>query len=89
MLMLSSFQPKVISGTLHLLFRYEPVQPMSCLQHITAYTLRALLIIQFSRLARRGGVKRISSTIYGDMRRELKDRLNVVSLPVDALPIHL
>lgn len=33
------------------------------------------------RLARRGGVKRISATIYDDVRAALKDRLTTVGFP--------
>jgi histone H4 len=33
----------------------------------------------FSRLARRGGVKRISATIYDEVRSALKTRLTLVS----------
>jgi hypothetical protein len=33
-----------------------------------------------SRLARRGGVKRMSATVYGDMRAVVKQRLELVSL---------
>jgi len=40
------------------------------------------------RLARRGGVKRISGTIYEDVRRELKDRLNVILRNVVAITEH-
>ena len=34
------------------------------------------------RLARRGGVKRMSSSIYDDMREAMKERMSVVSIVV-------
>jgi histone H3/H4 len=35
-----------------------------------------------SRLARRGGVKRISGNIYEDCRKALKDHLSEVTIPI-------
>jgi len=40
------------------------------------------------RLARRGGVKRISGTIYTDIRTELKARLNVILRNVVTITEH-
>ena len=36
---------------------------------------------QLRRLARRGGIKRISGTIYDEVRRAMVDRLKTVSAP--------
>jgi hypothetical protein len=72
-------QQRVISGTLHTHClqdhpEHEPPAPYQ------TTNFRTLLTIQLRRLARRGGVKRISGAIYEDMRRELKERLRVVGL---------
>ncbi|RKU46857.1 hypothetical protein DL546_008496 [Coniochaeta pulveracea] len=44
--------------------------PKDCIYGISKPDIR--------RLARRGGVKRISATIYGDARQALKERLEVI-----------
>jgi hypothetical protein len=43
-------------------------------------TIRDSSLTDFRRLARRGGVKRIAGTIYDDVRKALKDRLQSVRL---------
>lgn len=43
------------------------------------HSLTYVLLINNSRLARRGGVKRISGAIYEDVRAVLKKRLTDVS----------
>lgn len=43
----------------------------------------SVLIASFSRLARRGGIKRISGTIYDEARQAMVDRLKTVSLNFD------
>jgi histone H4 len=42
-------------------------------------TMSTLAKPDIRRLARRGGVKRISATIYDDVRQALKERLETVS----------
>ena len=48
--------------------------------HFTSLILVSLLMPLSRRLARRGGVKRISATIYDEVRQALKSRLSDVSL---------
>ena len=40
------------------------------------------LTVLFRRMARRGGVKRMSAPIYEDVRAALTDRLKLVSLSI-------
>lgn len=46
---------------------------------ITSRESKLTVIFQLSRLARRGGVKRISAGIYDEVRVAMEDRLRLVS----------
>lgn len=43
------------------------------------------ILFQYSRLARRGGVKRISAGIYDEVRVAMEDRLRLVSFQSSSL----
>lgn len=80
------FNPQFIRATT----KKEP-KPPSLPQKTNRKILYSPLPSPHRRLARRGGVKRISGRIYDDVRRAMTDRLKVVSPSFPSLilfPLH-
>lgn len=59
---------------------YYPSEGRYSVCHLFSVIYRSMLIASCSRLARRGGIKRISANIYDEARKAMVDRLKTVYL---------